>query len=51
MRWFLRQLAWLPVYWVMFVPAFGIRHAVYALMGEAYPHEGWSRSFCTKTSR
>jgi hypothetical protein len=21
MRWFLRQLAWLPVYWVMFVPA------------------------------
>jgi hypothetical protein len=40
MRWFLRQLAWLPVYWVMFVPAaFGIRHAVYALMGETYPHE------------
>jgi hypothetical protein len=42
LRWFLRQLAWLPVYWIMFVPiAFGLRHAIYALMGETYTHEGW----------
>lgn len=46
LRWFLRQLAWLPVYWVMFVPtAFGIRHAVYGLMGEVYPHEGWAKVY------
>lgn len=42
LRWFARQLAWLPVYWVVFVPiAFGIRHAVYALAGETYPHTAW----------
>jgi hypothetical protein len=42
LRWFARQLAWLPVYWIAFVPlAFGIRHAVYALAGERYPHGGW----------
>jgi hypothetical protein len=41
-RWFARQLAWLPVYWVTFVPAaFGIRHAVYAAAGEAYTHQAW----------
>jgi len=46
LRWFLRQLAWLPVYWVMFVPAaFSIRHAVYGLMGEVYPHEGWLKVY------
>ena len=38
-RWFARQLAWLPVYWLTFVPiAFGIRHAVYALAGQTYTH-------------
>ncbi len=43
LRWFGRQLAWLPVYWLAFVPvAFGIRHAVYALAGEPYPHGGWA---------
>jgi hypothetical protein len=43
LRWFARQLAWLPVYWLAFVPiAFGIRHAVYALAGERYPHGGWA---------
>ena len=41
-RWFARQLAWLPAYWVAFVPAaFGIRHAVYAAAGETYKHEDW----------
>lgn len=43
LRWFLRQLVWLPAYWIAFVPlAFGMRHAVYALMGEDYPHESWA---------
>jgi hypothetical protein len=42
LRWFAHQLAWLPVYWVMFVPvAFGIRHAVYAMAGQTYTHSGW----------
>jgi LytS/YehU family sensor histidine kinase len=42
LRWFARQLAWLPVYWLTFVPlAFGMRHAVYALAGEHYPHGDW----------
>ena len=41
-RWFTRQLVWLLVYWVTFVPlAFGIRHAVYAAAGETYTHEAW----------
>lgn len=43
LRWFLRQLVWLPAYWIAFVPiAFGMRHAVYDLMGEPYPHESWA---------
>ena len=43
LRWFARQLVWLPVYWIAFVPvAFGMRHAVYALAGEPYPHGGWA---------
>ncbi|MES2129832.1 MAG: histidine kinase [Pseudomonadota bacterium] len=45
-RWFVRQLAWLPVYWIAFVPiAFGIRHAVYALVGQVYHHQGWGEVF------
>src|SRR5471032_2412372 len=32
-RWFARQIPWMIVYWVVFVPlTFGIRHAAYALM-------------------
>ncbi|NYE59615.1 hypothetical protein FHW58_000767 [Duganella sp. 1224] len=46
LRWFARQLVWLPVYWIAFVPmAFGMRHAVYGLAGERYPHEGWARIY------
>ncbi|MBV7537713.1 histidine kinase [Duganella sp. sic0402] len=46
LRWFARQLVWLPVYWITFVPiAFGIRHAVYALAGERYPHGGWGEIY------
>lgn len=41
-RWFALQAAWLPMYWVAFVPlAFGLRHAVYALAGEVYRHDPW----------
>ncbi|MFS2135336.1 sensor histidine kinase [Duganella sp. Dugasp56] len=45
-RWFARQLAWLPIYWVAFVPvAFGIRHAVYAMAGQTYTHMPWPQTF------
>jgi two-component system LytT family sensor kinase len=40
--WFARQAPWLLLFWGAFVPiAFGIRHAVYALMGDVYPHGPW----------
>ena len=46
LRWFVRQLLWLPMWWVLFTPlAFGIRHAVYALLGTTYPHDPWPRLF------
>ncbi|USX29129.1 histidine kinase [Oxalobacteraceae bacterium OTU3CINTB1] len=46
LRWFFRQLAWLPVYWVAFVPiAFGIRHVVYRLAGETYTHHAWPQVY------
>ena len=39
LRWFARQLVWMPAYWVAFVPiAFGIRHTVYWMAGETYTH-------------
>lgn len=45
-RWFARQLVWLPMYWIAFVPvAFGIRHAVYALNGQVYTHTPWPQTF------
>ena len=45
-RWFARQLAWIPAYWVVFVPvAFGIRHAVYAMVGQTYTHAPWSETY------
>jgi two-component system LytT family sensor kinase len=45
-RWFALQAAWLPVYYLSFVPiAFGIRHAVYALAGEVYEHAPWPETF------
>ncbi|RFP18884.1 MULTISPECIES: sensor histidine kinase [unclassified Duganella] len=46
LRWFARQLVWLPIYWVLFVPiAFGIRAGVYALAGETYEHMPWPQTF------
>jgi hypothetical protein len=45
-RWFARQALWLPMYWIAFVPlAFGIRHGVYALVGEVYFHDPLPRLF------
>ncbi|GGY61052.1 sensor histidine kinase [Pseudoduganella albidiflava] len=44
--WFPRQAPWLLLYWTAFVPiAFGIRHAVYGMMGDIYPHASWPRVF------
>jgi two-component system LytT family sensor kinase len=45
-RWFGRQALWLPLYWVGFTPlAFGMRLAVYALIGQTYGHDPWPRVF------
>lgn len=45
-RWFALQAAWLPMYWIAFVPiAFGIRHAVYQLAGHSYQHPPWPETF------
>jgi two-component system LytT family sensor kinase len=45
-RWFARQLPWLGVFWVAFVPlAFGLRHGGYALMGDTYTHPPWPQTF------
>ncbi|MES2899970.1 MAG: histidine kinase [Pseudomonadota bacterium] len=45
-RWFSLQGAWLPMYWLAFVPiAFGIRHAVYQLAGHTYQHPPWPETF------
>ncbi|KQQ40521.1 sensor protein LytS [Duganella sp. Leaf126] len=41
-RWFARQLVWLPVYWVAFTPlAFGMRHLLYGMAGDVYTHQAW----------
>ncbi len=45
-RWFARQLVWLPLSCISFVPVtFGMRHGVYALLGETYRHEPWLQVF------
>lgn len=45
-RWFALQSLWLPMYWIGFVPiAFGIRHAVYASVGDTYRHDAWPQVF------
>lgn len=46
LRWFGIHLLWLPVLIVTFVgAAYGIRHGVYALVGEVYEHRSWSFVF------
>jgi two-component system, LytTR family, sensor kinase len=45
-RWFARALQWLPLLAPLFVAAaFALRHAVYALLGQAYLHEPWGVVF------
>jgi hypothetical protein len=42
LRWFGKHLPWIPVFAITFVAAiYGIRHAVYAVVGEIYEHEPW----------
>ena len=51
-RWFALQAMWLPLYWIAFVPiAFGIRHGVYALAGQAYEHEPWGETFLYEAAK
>lgn len=51
-RWFALQAAWLPLYWIAFVPlAFGIRHGAYALAGEVYRHAPWPQLFFYEASK
>lgn len=51
-RWFALQAAWLPMYWVAFVPlAFGIRHGVYALAGDVYRHDPWPQLWVYEASK
>jgi len=51
-QWFARQLAWLPLLAPLFVTAvFGLRHAIYAAVGQTYTHAAWSQVYlyeCTK---
>lgn len=49
-RWFAANLLWLPPAAVGFVVAvYALRHAVYALLGEAYRHEAWGVVFRYET--
>jgi len=42
LQWFGRHLVWLPLLIVTFVGfTYGMRHAVYALLGGVYTHESW----------
>lgn len=45
-RWFAMRSLTLPLWWICFTPlAYGIRHGVYALLGETYTHDPWVRAF------
>lgn len=51
-RWFALQAAWLPMYWIAFVPlAFGLRHGVYALAGATYHHDPLPQLFLFESSK
>jgi hypothetical protein len=46
LAWFARQMLWLPLFWLSFIPlVYGVRHAVYALVGTPYRHDPWLRLF------
>lgn len=41
-RWFALQFAWLPFNCIAFVLLnFGLRHAIYAVLGQTYHHQAW----------
>lgn len=45
-RWFLLQMAWLPLYWVLFTPlVYALRHGVYTLLDAHYSHGPWLQVF------
>lgn len=45
-RWFTLQMAWLPLYWILFTPlVYGLRHGVYALLDAHYSHGPWLQVF------
>ena len=49
-RWFAAVLVWLPLFALIFVAAvYALRHAVYALLGEAYRHDAWAVVFRYET--
>ncbi|MFZ6748683.1 sensor histidine kinase [Undibacterium sp. Ren11W] len=51
-RWFLAQLAVLPVICVLFVAiVFAIRHAVYLALGLVYQHASWGKLFLYESSK
>jgi sensor histidine kinase YesM len=42
LQWFARHLVWMPLLIVTFIGfVYGVRHAIYALLGGAYTHESW----------
>ncbi|WP_116808754.1 sensor histidine kinase [Steroidobacter cummioxidans] len=42
LQWFGRHLVWWPLFSITFIGlVYGVRHAVYALLGGAYTHESW----------
>ena len=49
-RWFASVLVWLPPLALVFVAAvYALRHAVYALLGQAYRHDAWAVVFRYET--
>lgn len=49
--WFRDQLLILPLMSIVFVPAtYGLRHAVYAMLGETYEHGPWLRVFAYEST-
>ncbi|MFO1217978.1 MAG: histidine kinase [Burkholderiaceae bacterium] len=52
LRWFTRHLVWLPLLAPAFVAAiFGLRHAVYALIGQTYAHAPWREVFIYESTK
>lgn len=45
-RWFALQMAWLPLYWLLFTPlVYALRHGVYSLLDAHYSHGPWLQVF------